>query len=306
MTHVSHWDEVAERRVDRGAIRATWQDLGRAAGMVEASVKRERIEPGCRPTPAHAHGRDEEFFYVLGGSGLSWQEGVTHEVGPGDCLFHPAPGPAHTLIAGDEGLEVLVFGPEAPTSGTRLPRAGVFWHGPWWIADDAGSEHPFAREPVELEGTPGDRPPTTIHVSEGIERVVAHGRTHVTYRDVGRATGSRSTGLRHATIAPGADGPPPHVHSAEQEIFVVLDGSGEAVIGDETFPLRRGCTVGRPAGTGVAHQFRGGEEGLAYLAWGTRDPGDLVHYPRSGKISFRGLGIVARVEQVDYWDGEEG
>ena len=29
------------------------------------------------------------------------------------------------------------------------------------------------------------------------------------------------------------------------------------------------------------------------------------YYPRSGKISFRGVGVIGRIEQVDYWDGED-
>ena len=29
------------------------------------------------------------------------------------------------------------------------------------------------------------------------------------------------------------------------------------------------------------------------------------YYPRSGKISFRGVGVIGRLEQVDYWDGED-
>lgn len=304
MTFVSHWDEVPEQRRDFGAVRCARQDLGRAAGMHDASVKRVRVDPGARPTPAHAHGRDEELFFVLGGGGLSWQDGVTHEIGPGDCLLHPPEGAAHTLIAGDDGLDVLAFGPEAMTSGTRLPRAGLFWHGPWWIADDGGDEHPFAREPEEIDGTPGGRPPTTIHFGEGLRRVMHHGRTHVTWLDVGRATGSRHTGLRHGTIAPGMEGPPPHCHSAEHEIFVVLDGSGTLFLGDEEHPVHRGSVVGRPAGTGVAHHWRAGGDGLAFLAWGTREPDDMTYYPRSNKVALRGLGVVARVEPLDYWDGE--
>lgn len=304
MPFVTHWDDVDARRLDIGALHASWQDLGRAAGMTYASVKREVIDPGARPTPAHAHGRDEEFFFVLAGSGLSWQDGSTHQIGPGDCLFHPAEGPAHTLIAGDEGLDVLVFGADSLTSGIRLPRAGVFWHGPWWLADDAGEEHPFAREPVEIEGTPGERPPTTVHFTEGLEREMTHGRTQVTWRDIGRRTGSRLTGLRHATVAPSAEGPPPHVHSAEHEIFVVLEGSGTVAIGDEEHAIRRGSVIGRPAGTGVAHQLRAGPDGLAFLAWGTREPNDMTYYPRSKKVSLRGLGVRFRVEPLDYWDGE--
>lgn len=304
MPFTTHWDEVPRRRVDVGGLHATWQDLGRAAGMTGSSVKRLTIDPGARPTPAHAHGRDEEFFYVLGGSGRSWQDGATHEVRPGDVILHRPAEAAHTLIAGDSGLEVLVFGPEAPTALTRLPRAGVFWVGPWWIADDAGEERPFAREPAELDGEPGPRPATTVHVTDAVERAVRRGRTHVTWRDAGRAAGSTVTGLRHGTIAPGAEGPPPHCHSAEDEIFVVLEGVGAVALGEEEHPVRPGSVVGRPAGTGVAHQFRAGDDGLALLAWGTREPNDLCWYPRSRKVSFRGLGVIARVEPVEYWDGE--
>jgi uncharacterized cupin superfamily protein len=305
MTYVNHWDEVAERRLDIGGLHGAWQDLGRAAGMTWSSVKRIRVDPGARPTPAHAHGRDEEFFFVLGGSGLSWQDGATHEVGEGDVILHRPEGPAHTLIAGESGLEVLVFGPDSPTSLTRLPRAEVFWVGPWWIADDAGPQHPFSREPVEISGEPADRPATTIHYTEGRERVVARGATDIRWLDAGRAAGSMVTGLRHGTIAAGAAGPPPHCHSAEDEIFVVTGGSGSVMLGDDAFQVRRGSVVGRPAGTGVAHSFEAGPDGLELLAWGTRDPGDLAYFPRSQKVFFRGLGVVGRIEPLGYWDGEE-
>ena len=62
--------------------------------------------------------------------------------------------------------------------------------------------------------------------------------------------------------------------------------------------------IARPAGTGVAHMFRAGRSTLHYLAYGTRDPADMCYYPRSNKIAFRGLGVIARLEQLDYWDGE--
>ena len=29
------------------------------------------------------------------------------------------------------------------------------------------------------------------------------------------------------------------------------------------------------------------------------------HYPKSNKVFLRGLGVVARLEKLDYWDGEE-
>ena len=98
---------------------------------------------------------------------------------------------------------------------------------------------------------------------------------------------------------------PAHCHSMEEEIFVVLGGDGLLMLGEEQSPVRPGHVIARPAGTGVAHAFRAGSGGLEYLAYGTREPGDMCYYPRSGNVAFRGLGVVARVQPVDYWDGED-
>jgi uncharacterized cupin superfamily protein len=55
----------------------------------------------------------------------------------------------------------------------------------------------------------------------------------------------------------------------------------------------------------VAHSFRAGPGGLQLLAYGTRDPRDIAFYPRSGKISLRGVGVIGRLDVLDYWDGED-
>ena len=45
---------------------------------------------------------------------------------------------------------------------------------------------------------------------------------------------------------------------------------------------------------------------MTLLMYGTREPNEVCYYPRSGKISFSGLGLITRVgEQLDYWDGED-
>ena len=69
--------------------------------------------------------------------------------------------------------------------------------------------------------------------------------------------------------------------------------------------MRAGHVISRPAATGVAHQLRAGPDGLVFLAYGTREPNDICWYPRSRKISWRGVGVIARVEPLDYWDGED-
>jgi len=56
----------------------------------------------------HAEGAEEEIFFVLGGSGLSWQDGEVFEVGESDALVHLPEQHAHTLRAGPDGLDVLI------------------------------------------------------------------------------------------------------------------------------------------------------------------------------------------------------
>ena len=43
---------------------------------------------------------------------------------------------------------------------------------------------------------------------------------------------------------------------------------------------------------------------MTFLAYGTRRPNDVCYYPRSNKIFWRGLGLIARLEPLDYDDGE--
>src|SRR5947209_8984523 len=110
-------------------------------------------------------------------------------------------------------------------------------------------------------------------------------------------------------------GAPPHCHSEEEEVFVVLEGeatmelwpSPNAARGGETVervPLRAGHVVSRPPGSGVSHAFRGGRGGVTMLTYGTRKPNDMCWYPRSSKIAWRGLGVIGRIEALEYWDGE--
>jgi uncharacterized cupin superfamily protein len=77
------------------------------------------------------------------------------------------------------------------------------------------------------------------------------------------------------------------------------------VLGEVQTAVGAGHVIARPAGTGVAHVFRAGDAGLTYLAYGMRDPGDVAYYPRSGKVAFRGVGVIGRLERLDYWDGED-
>lgn len=287
---------------------ATWSALGAAAGSSRTGASRIELAPGEQPTPPHVHGEAEEIFYVLGGSGLTLLDDNAYEIRAGDCIVYKNSHEAHTILAGDDGLDVIAFGAREYLRTGELPRGRTMWSVTSFIETQEG--HPWDREPELVWPEPKGQRPSTIVNTEDVEPDVRGGRRR---RGLGEAAGSRWTGLRHIELDAGALSGPPHVHSAEEEILVVLDGDGTLELTPsmppsaepEAHAVRKGSVVARPAGTGVAHAFRAGDSGMTLIAWGTRDPNDICWYPRSQKMFWRGVGVVGRIDQLDYWEGEE-
>ena len=306
----SHWDDVEPEVRDVGDMRATFRALGAAAGATAVGVSRIDIEPGCRPGPVHQHGSEEEIFFVLEGSGLAWVDGAVHEIGVGDTIVYLAGGPVHTVVAGDDGLSVLAYGENHAPPLVRLPRAGMIRRAGVWL--EASPDDPLEREaaagPLPLPG-PTPRPPCSVALGDVEVESEEIADFAITERDVARAAGSVRTGLRYNVVPSGKLNCPPHWHAAEHELFVVLDGAGTLELYDnqgalaEEHALRPGHCVSCPAGMRLAHALRAGDEGLTYRAYGTRDTGEIVYYPRSKKAW---LGrVLVRVELAeDYWEGE--
>ncbi len=304
---VIHSDDVEPRVIEGTELRGTRWRLGAAAGAARAGLSRYRIAAGERAMPAHVHADEEELFYVLRGEGVSWQDGRAYAVGAGDCILHRAQAEAHTILGAGAGLDVLAFGGGSATGLTWLPRARAWWNGPHWLPHDGPD--PFAAEeaagPLEVPAPEARRPPTIVALDDvPAEDFSGGGDVVAVRRDFGDALGSTHTGVGHLVVAPGALSAPPHCHAAEEELFVVLDGTGTLLLGDEEHPVRAGSVVARPPGTGVPHAFRAGDGPLTLLAFGTREPNDIVFFPRSGKVGLRGVRVRFNVAQVEYWDGE--
>ena len=303
MLAVTHWDDLEVSHHELGPMDARW----RTADGVKLGMSRIQVAAGRQSTPAHEHTAEEELFYVLGGNGLWWQDGATTAIEAGDvCFAKPAAG-AHTIIGGDDGIDVLAFGPRHDIEVTHLPRPGVLRiGGVATVRSETRHQWVFEAEtgPVE-RAEPGERPAHVIRLLDIPTETVDRPGWEMTHRWVGAHLGAVTTGMSHFSMGPGARSFPFHCHSSEEELFVVLDGEGMLRLGDERHPMRRGSIVSRPAGTRIAHQFIAGDMGMTVLAYSNIDPSDMAFYPDSNKVKLRGLNVMMRVEPVDYWDGED-
>jgi uncharacterized cupin superfamily protein len=309
---ITHFDEAPSQTFELGHLHGRWTFLGEAAGSVGIGVRRIELPVGGWSTPVHDHGLDEEIFYVLAGEGISWHAGATAAIAAGDCIvFHARKG-GHSIHATD-ALDLLAFGPRHHDAAARFPRLGMAFVGNRMVSTDPGSidgvPAQFVREaelgPPELGSEPGERPATIVNLGDVEPRVVERPRIARTRRNLGDAVGSITTGLQHVEVVPGKLSAPLHCHSMEDELFVILAGAGTLLLDDRETPVAPGHVISRRCATGVSHAFRAGPEGLTYLAYGTREPGDMCYYPTSKKIGFGGIGVFARVESLDYWDGED-
>ncbi len=130
---------------------------------------------------------------------------------------------------------------------------------------------------------------------------------------LGASLGLTKLGVNVTAVKPGKAAYPFHSHRANDELFLILAGSGELRLGEQRHAVREGDVIGCPAGpAGTAHQLvNTGAGELRYLAVSTKIDPEVCEYPDSGKIGaycgsdYKGLVHLSRGTQaVDYWDGE--
>ena len=127
---------------------------------------------------------------------------------------------------------------------------------------------------------------------------------------LGRRAGSTRLGASLWHVPPGEAAYPYHYHLAEEELLVVVDGSGRLRTSAGWEPLERGAVLSFATGEGGAHQIvNDGAEMLVFLAVSTSGTPDICVYPDSGKICAaergpNGSGIwefYRREDAVGYW-----
>jgi uncharacterized cupin superfamily protein len=130
--------------------------------------------------------------------------------------------------------------------------------------------------------------------------------------------GARKLGYNVTAVAPGKRAFPFHNHRVNEEMFFVLQGTGEIRIGGNAYSIRAGDIIAcPPGGKETAHQIvNTGAEELRYLAVSTKLSPEIAEYPDSGKFGILAEFPVAdgppqyfryvgrEIHSVDYWDGE--
>lgn len=137
--------------------------------------------------------------------------------------------------------------------------------------------------------------------------------------EVGTAIGAQKLGYNVTAVPPGERAFPLHNHRINEEMFFVIEGTGEIRIGDATHAIRAGDVIAcPPGGPESAHQIvNTSDSELRYLAISTLMSPEICEYPESGKFgvmterptesggeswTFRYLGRTAN--SLSYWDGE--
>lgn len=145
----------------------------------------------------------------------------------------------------------------------------------------------------------------------------SNGRFGERYAGVSDKIGAQKLGYSVSVVAPGKMVCPFHNHRSNEEMFLILEGTGTLRFGDQEYPLRANDVIAcPPGGQEVAHQIiNTGNVDLRYFCLSTAEPVDICEYPDSGKVlsyvrgseepgesGFRHISRLA--ESVDYFDGE--
>ena len=118
-------------------------------------------------------------------------------------------------------------------------------------------------------------------------------------KSLGDLTGLTGLGIHVIEVLPGHETTEFHVHYMEDEAVFVLDGSGEAEIGEERLAVKAGDFLGYRKG-GLAHTIHNtGNETLRCLVIGQRLDSDVADYPRKAQRIYRNAGLPWDLVDLD-------
>lgn len=126
-------------------------------------------------------------------------------------------------------------------------------------------------------------------------------------------TAAQKLGASIDTVPPGKRSCPYHFHHAQEEMFIILEGTGTLRVAGEMLPIRAGDVIFIPPGPEYPHHILNTSQApLKYLSISTRETPEICEYPDSGKYlasaSAGGKRQFSAIQRgaatLDYWDGE--
>lgn len=138
------------------------------------------------------------------------------------------------------------------------------------------------------------------------------GRHARSQSEVGLLLGARKLGYQMFDVPPGNFATAMHMHTEEEEFYVVFAGEGTIRFPFGEYPIRKGDMIAMPIGEHAAHAIQNtGKEKLIVLALANNADDDCVYYPDSDKLLYarhvmrRMVSGNAGVD-LDAWQGEPG
>jgi uncharacterized cupin superfamily protein len=127
-----------------------------------------------------------------------------------------------------------------------------------------------------------------------------------------QGTAALKMGASVDTLPPGKMSCPYHLHHAQEEMFIVIEGTGTLRVAGEMLPIRAGDVIFIPVGPEYPHHIINTSDApLKYLSISTKEQPEICEYPDSGKYLAEAVGDGTRFEAIqragttlDYWDGE--
>jgi uncharacterized cupin superfamily protein len=126
--------------------------------------------------------------------------------------------------------------------------------------------------------------------------------------DIGRTLGSATIGLTIQTVAPGRRSSRRHRHLFQEEVLIIISGTGTLHHGDERIAVSPGDCICYLAGDPEPHAFEntGVTEELVIWAFGNRFGHEICVYPDQGVAFVEGLGAEATLDKLaaSHWTEE--
>jgi uncharacterized cupin superfamily protein len=128
-----------------------------------------------------------------------------------------------------------------------------------------------------------------------------------------RGTAATKLGASFDILEPGKRCCPYHLHHVQEEMFVILEGTGTLRVAGEELPIKAGDVIFIPPGPDYPHHILNtSDKPLKYLSISTTEEPEICEYPDSDKfLVVNGAGRAAPFKVVDrhgkgldYWDGE--